>query len=272
MTCSRSALLVIVVSILLVVSGCSDDPDDQPAAQPNFGEETTAVVIVNPVINENSTTDATPGDEREGIRVAASSADEDGPVTETDSTGLAVLREIPTGTVDLEVGDDVLELEVHEVGELYDVVVTYRDGTADYVIDPVRYRLGDIVELEDGDSLEEAVDDDTAVFLSEGSYRSDFELRADNVLIFGQWDPEEGPLAVLEDDFEVRGHPNRVRSVDLRGTITSRAGNFSMSFSKVDGAELTGQGVSLIRNEFLGDAETEVPSDDAVLVDNEGIP
>ncbi len=259
-----------LLGLVFLASACGGSDTSSEAAQPRFGEETTAVVVVNPVINENSTTSIEPGSARAGIHVGVADG---GPAAITDDTGLAVLVDIPVGELELEVGDGVVPLDVREPGELYDVVVSLRDGVAEHIVPPVRYPIGgDIIELADGDSLEDAIDDDVVIFLGPGRYRSDFELRNENVLIFGSWDPVEGPLAVLEDDFDVLGHPNRIRSIDLEGTLTSRANQLSMSFSYLEGANLTGTGVSLIRNVFFGEAETQVPSSDAILVDNEGIP
>jgi hypothetical protein len=256
--------------LVFAASACGGSDSSSEAAQPLFGEETTAVVIVNPVINENSTTDVVPGSARAGIHVGIADG---GPSTITDDTGLAVLIDIPVGELELEVGDGVVLLDVREEGELYDVVVSLRDGEAQHIIPPVRYPIGgDIIELRDGDSLEAAIANDVVIFLGPGRYRSDFELRSENVLIFGSWDPVRGPLAVLEDDFAVLGEPNRIRSVALEGIVTSRANQLSMSFSYLEGADLTGEGVSLIRNRFADEAETTVPSSDAVLVDNDGIP
>ena len=267
---ARLAQLGSLVASLFAASACGGSDSFSEAAQPLFGEETTAVVLVNPVINENSTTTVVPGSARAGIHVGIAGG---GPATLTDDTGLAVLVDIPAGELELEVGDGVVLLDVREEGELYDVVVSLRDGEAEHIIPPVRYPIGgDIIELRDGDSLEDAIDDDVVIFLGPGRYRSDFELRSENVLIFGSWDPVEGPLAILEDDFAVLGEPNRIRSIALEGTLTSRANQLSMAFSYLEGANLTGTGVSLLRNQFSDEAETVVPSSDAVLVDNDGIP
>jgi hypothetical protein len=259
-----------LVAGLFTASACGGSDVSSEAAQPLFGEETTAVVVVNPIINENSTTTVVPGDVRAGIHVGIADG---GPATLTDDTGLAVLVDIPVGELELEIGDGVVLLDVREEGELYDVVVALRDGEAEHIIPPVRYPIGgDIIELRDGDSLEDAIADEVVIFLGPGRYRSNFELRNENVLIFGSWDPVEGPLAVLEDDFPVLGELNRIRSVALEGTLTSRANQLSMSFSYLEGANLTGTGVSLIRNQFADESSTTVPSSDAVLVDNDGIP
>ena len=268
--CTRLTQLGLLTATVFAASACGGSDASTEAAQPLFGEETTAVVIVNPVINENSTTDVVPGTARAGIHVGIADG---GPATITDDTGLAVLVDIPVGELELEVGHGVLPLDVVEEGELHDVVVSLRDGEAEHVIPPVRYPIGgDIIELRDGDSLEAAVADDVVIFLGPGRYSSDFELRNENVLIFGSWDPVEGPLAVLEDNFAVLGEPNRIRSVALEGTLTSRANQLSTSFSYLEGADITGNGVSLIRNQFQDEAETTVPSSNAVLVDNDGIP
>ncbi len=265
-----SQLVAAFIVFALFVAGCGREDDRGGAEAPRFGEVTTVVVIVNPVINDGSSVT----DEGDGVRadipIALNSPEDYS--TRTDATGLAVLEGVPVGEWMLMVGDGEVPLEIHAEGELYDVVVTLNGDDASHLIPPVRYPIGgDVVFLSDGDSLEDALADDRIIFLEAGVYDGGFEVREDNLLIFGDWHPDDGPLAVIDGDITVRGEPNRFRSIDLRGTITSRANNFSMSFSRVDGADITGQGVSLIRNDFHDDADTTVPSDDAVLADNSGI-
>ncbi len=273
-------LLALCSLLFIALAACGErerdrgDDDDRQggAAEPRFGEVTTVVVVVNPYINDNSSIEDTTGSERADVPVAIYDEDDEY-YTRTDSTGLAVLEDVPVGSWDLEIGDGYVPLEIFAEGELYDVVVSLRDGIAEHLVDPVRYPIGgDVVWLYDGDSLQDAIADDTVIFLEPGHYDGGFELREENVLLFGAWHPEDGPQAIIDGDIEVRGEPNRFRSIDLRGEVTSRANNFSMSFSYVDGADITGQGVSLIRNKFPEGAGTTVPSDDAVLVDNDGIP
>jgi hypothetical protein len=65
--------------------------------------------------------------------------------------------------------------------------------------------------------------------------------------------------------------PDRLRGVRMNGMLSSPANGFSAAFSTVAGANITGNGVSLLRNVFV-EGRATVPSTNAVLVDNEGIP
>jgi hypothetical protein len=113
--------------------------------------------------------------------------------------------------------------------------------------------------------------DDAVVLLKEGRYPGKLELRSSRVLLFGAWSDDDGPLSVIEGDVTVQGASNRIRGITITGRLTSSANGFSAAFNDVGSATITtGNGVSLLRNRFTGTAN--VPSTNAVLVDNGGIP
>ncbi|CAM4047798.1 hypothetical protein G4177_12465 [Corallococcus sp. ZKHCc1 1396] len=255
----------IAVAVALSLVGCGEDP---PASPGRFGEVTSAVVLVNPVINQGSTTSVATGGERSGVEFQA----EDLTVA-TDSTGMALVEDLPTGTVTLDFDPGTYSFQVVREKELYDVVLAYRDGTVQPLFPPVRYPLGgEVVEVEPGESIAEAAaSDDTIVLLKEGTYPGNLELRAEGVLIFGAWSPTRGPLSVIEGNVTVLGGGNRMRGVKVTGRLTSNANTFSAAFSDIASATITGNGVTLLRNRFTAGQAT-VPSSNAVLVDNTGIP
>ena len=135
---NTALILLLVATFVATTLACSDD--ETLAAEPNFGEVTTVVVVVNPVINEGTTFDDTTGSERSGLRVAV--AEHDDLVAHTNSTGLTVLEDVPVGSHILEIEDGEVSLEIHAEGELYDVVVSLNDGEASHLIEPVRYPIG----------------------------------------------------------------------------------------------------------------------------------
>jgi hypothetical protein len=224
---------------------------------------------VNPVINRGSTTSVTTGTERSGVEFQA----EDLPVSRTDSTGLALVEELPTGTVTLDFDPGTYSFQVVREKELYDVVLAYRNGTVQELFPPVRYPLsGNVVVVEPGESIAEAAaSDDAIILLMAGNYPGNVELRSDSVIIVGAWSPTEGPLSVIEGNVTVLGGGNRMRGVRVTGRLTSNANNFSAAFCDMATATITGNGVSLLRNRFTAGQAT-VPSSNAVLVDNTGIP
>ncbi|HEX8706261.1 MAG TPA: hypothetical protein VF815_45925 [Myxococcaceae bacterium] len=251
----------------LGVLGCGGD--DPPQSPGRFGEVTSAVVVLNPVINRGSTTTVTTGTEREGVSFTAAD-DIDGL---TDSTGLALVEDLPTGTVELKFDQGTYSFQVVQEKELYDVVLSYRNGTVQALFPPVRYPIGGtVVEVEPGSNIAQAASSDgTIIVLKPGTYPGNLELRAANVLIFGAWSAVDGPLSIIEGDVTVLGGGNRMRGVKINGRLTSNANSFSAAFSDIASATITGNSVSLLRNRFTAGQAT-VPSSNAVLVDNTGIP
>jgi hypothetical protein len=191
----------------------------------------------------------------------------------TDSTGLALVEDLPTGTVELDFDPGTYSFQVVQEKELYDVVLSYKDGTVQALFPPVRYPIsGTVVEVEPGQSIAQAAaSDNTIIVLKPGTYPGNFELRAANVLIFGAWSTLEGPLSTIDGNATVLGGGNRMRGVKITGRLSSNANNFSAAFSDIASASVSGNGVSLLRNRFTAGQAT-VPSSNAVLVDNTGIP
>lgn len=251
----------------LMVTGCGGD--DSPGTPGRFGEVTSAVVIINPVINRGSTINVSPGSQREGVEFEAANRVQG----RTDSTGLALVEELPTGTVELDFDPGTYSFQVVRARELYDVVLSYKDGSPQPLFAPVRYPLSEtVVRVEPGQSIAQAAaSDGTILMLEPGTYSGNIELRAEGVLIFGAWSPTEGPLSTIEGDVTVLGGGNRIRGVKINGRLTSNANNFSAAFSDIASATITGNGVSLLRNRFTV-GQANVPSSNAVLVDNTGIP
>ncbi len=252
------------VAVAMVLAGCGEPTP----VTGRFGEVTSAVVVVNPVINQGSTTTVVSGSARAGVPFKAADLE---PV-QTDPTGLALVEDLPTGTVTLDFNPGTSSFQVVQEKELYDVVVSYRDGSVQQIIPPVRYPIGGtVVEVKPGDDIAQAASDNTIIVLAPGTYPGNIELRAAGVLIFGAWSPEDGPLSTIEGNVTVLGGGNRMRGVKINGRLTSNANNLSVSFSDIASATITGNGVSLLRNRFTA-GQASVPSSNAVLVDNTGIP
>jgi len=258
--------LLMIVAIIL--SGCGGDDENMDPGGGNFGEITSAVIIVNPIINEGSSTDVISGTTRAGISIEAGDLSS---VT-TDATGLAVIQGLPTGNVPLVFDIGTITLNVIQEKELYDVVVAYTDDVQQ-IISAVRYPIGgEVVALSPGDNISNAsAEDGTIIFLSEGVFTEDVEINGDGVLIFGSWDKDSGPTSVIEGTVTVKGGSTRMRGVKVNQLFTVSANSFSASFCVFNDANITGNGASLIRNEFNG-TQITVPSSDAVLLDNKNIP
>lgn len=253
---------LVVLSLL-----CACGPS-VPTTPGRFGEVTSAIVVMNPVINQGSTTTVASGNSRGGVAIKAGNLE---PVA-TDSTGLALIEKLPTGSVPIAVSGSEVPLDVVADKDLYDVVVSWDGTTLRHIIPPVRYPIGTITVVEPGSGLAAAVGTNGAVLmLKEGKYTGNVEIRTDGVLIFGAWSPDAGPLSIIEGDVTVMGGANRIRGVKITGRLTSNANGFSAAFNDVGSATITGNGVSLVRNRFTA-GSASVPSSNAVLVDNGGIP
>lgn len=262
-------ILLLLVVCLAFSCGKDDDEPAPDAGGSDFGKVTSAVVIVNPKINQGSTTTIASGTQREGVSVKAGNLS---PVS-TDATGLAVIKDLPTGSIPVAFSNGSIDLNVVQAKELYDMVVSYTANGTTEIIEAVRYPLGGtIVNVKPGDDLAAAVSTDGAiVFMAPGIYDGDLQITSEGVLLFGTWDTKDGSLSVINGSLTVKGGNVRMRGVTVKQTITVNANGFSAAFCAFNNASITGNTVSLLRNVFSGSNVT-VPSSSAVLLDNENIP
>ena len=263
-------LFALAVSSCSFFTSCGNDESVNPslsAGGMNFGKNTSAVVVVNPVINEGSSTTVSSGSTRGGISVQVGELE----AVSTDNTGLAVINGIPGGSQSLKFKDGSLNFNVVNQGELYDLIVSYTNDVA-YIVPVVRYPIGgEVTMLKPGDDLTAAASNDNAVlFLEAGTYAGDVLVSGENVLIFGSWDPADGPKSILDGNLTFNGGSGRIRGLQVNQTITVNANSFSAAFSNFNDAELKGNSMVLLRNTFSGQSVV-VPSSSAVLVDNVGI-
>ncbi|MDH5367257.1 MAG: hypothetical protein OEW67_09740 [Cyclobacteriaceae bacterium] len=263
---------LIFASILLSFFSCNKD-DEQiitpDAGGSNFGTITSAVVIVNPIINQGSTTTVQSGTAREGVTI---SVDNLGTVT-TDATGLAVINGLPTGIIPLNFSSGFIDLNVIQDKELYDVVVSYADSGATQIIPAVRYPIGGtVVTVKPGDDLNAAAkEDNVIIFMEPGVYEGDVLISSRGVLLFGAWDEIEGSTSIINGTLTVNGGDVRMRGVTVNNITKVNANGYSAAFCEFNNAEISGNTISLLRNKFNGTI-VSVPSSTAVLLDNENLP
>lgn len=271
-------LLTLIFSMTLIVS-CSDDdfdPKDEPLGPDTpgfFGETTSAVFVINPVINPGSSTTIEPGADRNNVRIMIEGVD----TVYTDSTGLAVMRNIPVGQNNIFVGTngDTVYLDVINEKDMYDLVLSYKPDITEFICPAVRYPYDSTafvyVDSTNIDSIDFNVDNGKVYVFAEGEYDladlNPYEITADSVLFFGAWDETAGSKTVFKGAVDVRGGSIRLRGIDIQGKVTLYADYFSAAFSTFNSADITGDGISLIRNIFET-ADYNVPASDAILVDN----
>jgi hypothetical protein len=262
---SPPLFLATLVTASLAACG-GDDPIDSP-----FGA-TTIFVVVNPPENAGNTADvpATFGTLQAGVRVDA----EPGGAAVTDVTGLAILEDdLAAGDVDLVLdGGPAIAGHIDSDGDVYDVAVAY-DGNAAQLYPgfPIHYAVGgEIIEIaSDADATIALNTDNAIVFFEEGVHVGNLVIEGGNVILFGQGFPETSVL--IDGSVEVRGGKVRLRGVTITGNLSVFGNEFGMSFSVVRGtAQLNGQGIAFLGNVFCGGAN--VPSSNAALFDNEGLP
>lgn len=260
---------VTLLAVLLFSLMCNrNNPTSNPF---DYGLITSAVIVVNPVINQGSSTNIQPGSIKANVSVQA------GGLTQvfTDSTGLVVIKDLPVGPgLPIIFDSGTVTLDVIQEKELYDCVVSVTLDSVQYIFPPVRYPIyGDkVIYLQPTDDIADYIsDDNTVIVLSEGVYQGNFEIRAEGVLIFGAWSPTVGPLSIIKDSVNVRGGMTRMRGLGIEGKITVRANNFEAAFCEFGSADISGDNVMLLRNEFT-EGQAIVPSSSAILVDNKNIP
>lgn len=268
-TLNMRGFTFLLLACLILFSCGKDDNDPAPdAGGSDFGKVTSSVVIVNPKINQGSTTTIAPGTQREGVSIKAGNLS---PVT-TDATGLAIIKDLPTGAVPFQFPKGTVDLNVVQAKELYDLVISYSANGAAEIIPAVRYPIGGtVIRVKPGDNLATAVTDGAIVFMEPGIYNGDLQINAEGVLLFGSWDTKDGSVSVINGNLAIKGGNARMRGVTVTGTITVNANGFSAAFCEFNNASITGNSVSLLRNVFTGTNVT-VPSSSAVLIDNENIP
>lgn len=244
---------------------CGDDPPLSP-----FGE-TSIVVVVNAPENDGNTAGvpATFGTAQGDIEIDADPGGGD----VTDATGLAVVTDLDVGNLSLIVDDGPsIPMSITSEGDVYDTAVAY-DGTAAEVYPgfPIHYAIGGtVIDIAtDADATEALNTDDTIVFFEDGIHAGSLVIQGSNVILFGEGFPDTS--VVIEGDVEVRGGSVRLRGVTITGNLTVFGNGFGMSFSVVRGTtNLNGQAISFLGNVFCKGAS--VPSSNAALFDNEGLP
>lgn len=252
---------------LLVFTGCKNDDEvvePLPIAG-DFGQVTSAVVIVNPVINDGSTTTVTSGSVRKGVRINSGNL----AAVTTDANGLAVIKGLPTGIVPLDFDKGTLPIDVKQEKELYDVVVSYKEDTVIEIIEEIRYPIGgEVINVAPGDDLSKAFNTDNAIIvLDKGVFEGDYNITGEGVLVFGSWDEVDGAKSAFTGNITVSGGNVRMRGLKNEGFLTVNANFFSAAFCIFKDADIKGNDVALIRNEFNG-TTVNVPSSSAVLLDN----
>jgi hypothetical protein len=241
----RSVALAASLAAALACSG------DSPTELEVTLGETTFVVLVNPIVNDdNAVSVPAPGSDQSGVSVSVAG----GPSGSTNVSGVVVLRPVEPGTKTLSAdGSDVTVSIVEQ--DLREVAIA-RDGTAASVMAEVRYAFGgEVVEITPSMSLAEVNDalsqSNTIVFFRAGSYSGDLQFSGSNVTLFGEG--PTGGTVTLDGNVTVDGSFNRIRGARITGSLSVPGSGVGVSFSRVAGdVEIDGSGAILLNNAFCG--------------------
>ncbi len=239
---------LIALSVCLVSAlACSDSPTE---LEVTLGE-TTFVVLVNPVVNDdNQAAVPTPGSAQSGVSVSVAG----GPSGSTNTTGVVVLSPIEPGTKTLSVGGSDVTVGISDQ-DLREVAVALDAGSAS-VMANLQYAFGGtVVEITPSMSLTEVnaalSQSNTIVFFRAGTYTGNLEFSGSNVTLFGEG--PTGGAVTLNGDVTVDGSANRIRGARITGSLTVPGSNVGVTFSRVVGAlTIDGSDATLLNNAFCG--------------------
>ncbi len=274
----RSFVSVFTI-ITLSLAACAD-----PAGGPDsVGEtndtadvlagQTAIVAIVNPVVNtpHNTGVPGTLSDVTEGVLVDAEPGGD-----ELTVDGLAVVRAEP-GPVDVLFDGVGISHAVTAAGDVIDMPVGFNGDDVEYFDNtPIRYAVGEgsgalfFDDTHDLRDIEDALGEDEAiVVLGPGEYIGDIVITGERVLLFGEGWSDNSVL--IDGSLTANGNGVRLRGLAITGDLAAKGNDFGISFSHVLGdTSITGQAGAFVRNVFCG--ETTVPSSNATLLDNYGVP
>lgn len=254
----------LVLAALLPVLGC--DPD---LADTGTLGETAVVVLLNPPANTGNTaaTPAAAGSQRAGVAITASP----GGTATTDASGVAALRNLETGPLEIRLGTAAVELDIAQDGDVQDVALAYDGQTAAiYPGFPLIYPVGgQVVQVAPGVPLGTAPGQRNAVImLDSGTHTGSVSVGGDDVVIYGQG--LLGGGVTIAGDVEVSGTGVRLRGVTVTGNLTVTGDEFVLAHStvrgqlRVDGASPTLLGNAICR-------EPQLSGGGEVLYGNSGL-
>jgi hypothetical protein len=239
--------LIALTVCLVGALACSDSPTE---LEVTFGE-TTFVVLVNPVVNDdNQAAVPTPGSAQSGVSVSVAG----GPSASTNTSGVVVLSPIEPGTKTLSVGGSNLTVGILDQ-DLREVAVALSGGSASEMTN-LRYAFGgQVVDITPSMSLTDVnaalSQSNTIVFFRAGTYTGNLQFTGSNVTLFGEG--PTGGAVTLNGDVTVNGSGNRIRGARITGSLSIPGSDVGVTFSRVVGAlTIAGSDATLLNNAFCG--------------------
>ena len=236
---------------LVAALACGDDTGTEPTGTEVTLGETTFVVLVNPVVNDDNQAGVpTPGTTQSGVNVSVAG----GPSGSSDANGVVVLSPVAPGAKTLSVGGNDVSVSIADKA-LHEVAIASVGGSAS-VMANVGYALGgQVVEITTSMSLADVnsalSQSNTIVFFRAGTYTGDLQFSGSNVTLFGEG--PTGGMVTLNGDVTVDGSGNRIRGARITGSLSIPGSNAGISFSRVVGdLQLDGSNSTLLNNSICG--------------------
>lgn len=244
-----------LTTLVVLLAACGSDAATGPT-DAAYGE-TTAVYMLNPVVNEvTNVSVSAPGTTQSGVQVAVT----DGPSGTTGSTGDVVFASMAAGTRTLSFtsteGTGQLGLDIAE-GDLREIAVAL-DATGAAGMANVLYAFGGtVVEITPtmaNAQVNAALSaSNLIVFLRAGTYQGNLDFSGSNVTLFGEG--SQGGSVTIDGNVTVSGSGNRVRGARITGDLSVPGSSAGISYSRVVGTlTVGGSSVVLLKNAFCGSA------------------
>lgn len=257
-----------MLSVAVVVGACGgDDGGDEVL----YGE-TTAVVVVNPIVNDvNEVTLASPGDERDDVLVES----DDGADDVTDAGGVAVLAPLEAGVRTLALGSLTFDASVTvemQQDALHELAIAADGDSASIMSEVVWPFASDVVEVLPDMTVDEVnaalADSGSVVFFAGGTYTGDLVFAGSNVILFGEG--PHGGNVVLDGNVTIEGSGNRMRGAVITGNLEVPGSDAGISFTRVEGqVTVDGSSSVLLYNDFCG--QVTIEGSGITSLDNTGL-
>jgi hypothetical protein len=272
----KSIIYLIFIGAAILLAGCDENnvtatDDEQLNIKPSelpgdYGNSTSVVVYVNPVINGGTTETVNIGNQRSGIEVRL----ENGKTVTTDENGIAVFKNLSErGNLPIFIEGQEIAVNISGDKDQYNILVGYKNNSAEIIYEPIRYQYYNTIRnpVNHGDLITVLRENNLAIFLDDFVYEGDLEIRGNNICIIGLWDEDEGPLSEINGNVMVYGNNIRISGIDINGGLIVKGNNFEISYSEIGYAEITGENVLLLNN-YIVDGYVSVTSNNVFLVGN----
>jgi len=274
-------VLMTLIAVGFILAGCKDSQITQPENETTkfresfnpgtYGESTSIVVYVNPTVNAGTTGNIVMGTQKQGVAISI----ENRPPVFTDEEGVAVLTDVPVKeNLAVSIEGSVVYVDVITALDQYDVIVKYKDNVAVQVTDPIRYKYNQhMAEVSSLAELNQALrENNITVYLKQGVYDGDIELRGNHICLIGQWDPNTGFMSTVNGNVTVYGNNSCIFDLAVNGDLTVKGNSFEITYSKFNAVSIEKPQVTVLKNDVTSGVVNVTAGSGVLLLDNINIP